>query len=134
MDDLRFQSAILFQHADLGAPGDQLQTLGDPLEGLLVRVAAMPGAVTLLVGPVGPEPELIRMVPGTQDFHPQEARGIVHEVGAPGERIADCLGHAAVHPELAENDNHARPPLPRRITLRTESVSTPERRDRNELF
>src|SRR5690606_10308823 len=74
--------------------------------GVMIFMAAVPGAVALLVGPVGDEPEALGLVARVEDFHAQEPGSAVHEMRAVPERVAHLAAHPVCDHELADDHHH----------------------------
>jgi hypothetical protein len=93
--------------ANLRFAGHELQVSGYALVRLLVKMAVVPSAEAPGVGPVSDEPDFFGPIEGAENFHPDKAGLLVHQVRTIAKRLFDFGGHVICDNEFAERNERA---------------------------
>jgi hypothetical protein len=89
------------------ALGDQLQTFGNPLMHFPKPVTAMPVDEARLIGPIGDEPDFIRIVRRADHIQALKTGDLVHEMRPVPEGPLDFRNHIVSHGKSAQGHKHA---------------------------
>ena len=98
----------MFKVANLLFAGHELQTFGNALVRLVVKMAVVPELEARRIAPVSDEPDFLGPVERAEDFHAHEARLPIYQVRAMAKGLLDLGGLVIGDDEFAQSDERAR--------------------------
>ena len=97
----------MLEVANLLGSRHELQALGNALVRLMVKMAVVPELEATGIGPEGDEPDFLRLVERTEDFHAHEAGLMIHQVRTMPKRLLDLGRFVIGDDEFAEGHERA---------------------------